>query len=114
MDYQIVNHPNFRLLQVSDLLNEVENREVFQVLKGESQSAPSSIVVDIDHLDFVNSVGLSFLLSLYKETKAAGGSMLVVNSSESISQLLTVTKLNDILRLCGSMSEAQHYFDSSN
>lgn len=114
MDYQIVNHSNYRLLQVGDLLNEVENREVFQQLKVDSHVAPSSIVVDIDHLDYVNSVGLSFLLSLYKEATAAGGRMLVINSSDTISQLLSVTKLKDILSLCNSVDEAHHYFEQHN
>ncbi len=51
------------------------------------------IVVDVTRLRFIDSTGLSVLVMAFNRTRAAGGSMVVRNPSQSVLRILEITGL---------------------
>lgn len=68
--------------------------------------APSSTVVDLSGLDYLDSSGLGLLLSLSKEYGASGGRLILI-TNESVDNILELTRLSGIFSRAASLDEAQ-------
>ena len=55
---------------------------------------PTTIVVDLAEVTFIDSAGLSALIRLRKRVAPAGGAVLLRNASRQIRQLLSITALD--------------------
>jgi anti-sigma B factor antagonist len=64
-----------------------------------------SLVVDLDGLEFVDSSGLSVLVSTLKRARDAGGDLHLVCSNEHRLTLLRVTGLDQVFTICRSAEE---------
>ncbi|MBA4370909.1 MAG: hypothetical protein C0418_04950 [Coriobacteriaceae bacterium] len=69
------------------------------------RSSPTSTVVDLSGLDYLDSSGLGLLLSLSKEYGAQGGRLVLV-TNETVDNILALTRLNGIFSTSSSMDEA--------
>jgi anti-sigma B factor antagonist len=61
--------------------------------------APKTICLDLASVVFMDSMGISALISAYRTTTAAGASFTVVNPSRFTLTLLSVTGLVDVFGL---------------
>ena len=98
------------LLQVVDLLVEIDNRAILPDIQKQLPPRRPNVMVDIRHLDYVNSVGLSFLLSLYKSTQLVSGRMIILTTMPSVVDLIAMTKLDSILHHRATVDEALAQF----
>jgi len=69
------------------------------------KSAPTSTVVDLSGLEYLDSSGLGLLLSLSKEYGAQGGRLVLV-TNETVDNILSLTRLNGIFSTADSVNEA--------
>lgn len=67
--------------------------------------SPSSAVVDLTGLDYLDSSGLGLLLSLSKEYGTTGGRLILI-TNESVDSILELTRLSGIFSRAASMDEA--------
>jgi anti-anti-sigma factor len=58
----------------------------------------------------MNSTGLNVLLMILTKARKAGGEAVLCNVSSNISSLLSVTKLNSVFSIYGSLAEAEAAF----
>jgi anti-sigma B factor antagonist len=66
----------------------------------------SNLVVDLESVDFMDSTGLSALVSGLMRTSEAGGGMAVVCTRPQVLRLLALTGLDQVLKVHGSVAEA--------
>lgn len=104
--FQLVSKDRTVVLKGGDLLTELENREVLRSLIEQLPEQSPLVIVDLSHLEFINSVGLSFLISLRREVRHRDGEMCIVTEAPAILKILWITKLYDILRSYTTISEA--------
>lgn len=71
-----------------------------------------NFVVDLTRIQFMNSVGLNFLIALKKQSKAAGSQLALANVSAKIIQLLEITKLRPMFYVTNSVEEALQSFSA--
>jgi len=69
----------------------------------------SSVVVDLTGVGFLDSTGLGALVSARKAAEDHGVHLPLVCSSERILKLFTITGLDGVFTICGSVDEAQQY-----
>jgi anti-sigma B factor antagonist len=62
-------------------------------------------LIDLSNLKHVNSTGLGVFITLYTRVKAKDGEMVIANPSESINNLLTITKLTSVFSIVSSQEE---------
>jgi anti-sigma B factor antagonist len=69
------------------------------------KNSPSSTLVDLSRLDYLDSSGLGLLLSLSKEYGAHGGRLVLV-TNEAVDSILDLTRLSGIFSTAGTLEEA--------
>jgi len=113
MTYTIHQHQTIQVVKVENLLNEMINREILDDVQSCVEKGFNKFVVDLSGLNFMNSVGLNFLLSMMKNSKKTGGELAVANANEQIIGLLEVTKLKNMFNLKPSVEKALQEFTSN-
>jgi anti-sigma B factor antagonist len=79
-----------------DLAGAPQLRECFAQLADE---AATQVVVDLAHLDFVDSTGLSVLVMEFHRTQAAGGSTVLRNPSPAVMRIFEITGLATVFSI---------------
>ncbi len=70
-----------------------------------------NVIVDLGKVDWMNSGGLSLLITTYKFLNDNGGQLRLVNITKKIQSLLTITKLATIFESYESLGEAMKSFE---
>lgn len=71
-----------------------------------TQEGHRFVVLHLGALDFIDSVGLGSMVSIYTRLKKAGGSFYIAAPSEQISKVLHITGLDALFPLYASDAEA--------
>ena len=69
----------------SDLLREL--------IEGKLGSGRKKIVMNLAEINYIDSTGLGELVSVYRQMKAQGGELKLLNLNKKVSDLLQITKL---------------------
>lgn len=69
------------------------NRNVMEMLGGKEDY--DELVLDLDRIENIDSVGVTFVVSLYKAASNEGRHFRVVNSNSDIIQLFKLMKLDE-------------------
>ena len=69
-----------------------------------------NIVLNLQHLDYIDSTGLGGLVISYTTVKKAGGAMKIVNLSQRNIELLVLTKLTTVFEIFGDEQDAVNSF----
>jgi anti-sigma B factor antagonist len=64
------------------------------------------LVVSLEHVGFLDSTGLSALVSARKGMREVGGRMALICSRESVLKVFTVTGLDRVFAIHASLAEA--------
>ncbi len=60
-------------------------------------AAPRDIVLDIKDVDYIDSTGISVLITLNRQQKTNGKSLKILNASQRVANLLELSSLSDLL-----------------
>jgi anti-sigma B factor antagonist len=63
-------------------------------------SGATQIVVNLEHVNYVDSAGLGALIELHRKTKASGGSLKLCNLRPNLRQALEIARLLPIFETC--------------
>lgn len=67
---------------------------------------PVEIVVVLDEVTFMDSLGLGALIGAHKRARVLQGSLVVVCTSRPVLRVLTATAMDRVLRIVDSLDEA--------
>lgn len=68
------------------------------------------VIMDLTAVDFLSSAGLRVLLMLYRQLSTNGGKVLLVNVSDEICDIMSMTGFINFFELFGSIDEAEKQF----
>jgi len=85
-------------------------QEFKNILQDLLQNNRKNIVVDMSGINFINSNGIGILVSGFTTVKNGGGELKLVNSSNKVTGVLAVTKLNQIFQNFESLDDALKSF----
>ena len=68
------------------------------------------LAIDLSSVRYINSSGIGTLVSLYTKFKNKGGAAVLVNPTEQTRKILAITKLDAIIPMVTSLSEAKKNF----
>ena len=106
LNYSLSEQDGIQVLQIKDLLSEHANREIIKAIEQKLNEGFASFVVDLSDIEYMNSVGLNFLLTMRARSKENGGGLVVANVSEKVKSLLDMTKLTPMFRMSSSVEHA--------
>jgi len=97
--YLLTNKEDIQIIKVDDLLNEYENKRILKVVHHKMEEGFPNFIVDLSRIDYMNSVGLNFLISIKNRAEQLGGNMAIAHASEKIMHLMEMTKLKPLFFL---------------
>lgn len=80
--------------------------EFKQTLQNLLQQEKKNIIVDMSDIKFINSNGIGILVSGYMTVKNGGGELKLVNPSDKVNGVLSITKLNQVFARYNSLDDA--------
>jgi anti-sigma B factor antagonist len=69
-------------------------------------SGATRIVMNLEHVDYVDSAGLGALIELHRKTKAGGGTLKLCNLRPNLKHALEIARLLPIFETCPSETAA--------
>ena len=88
-----------------NLLGEADSQPTLEFIKNQIAEGHKNFVLNLTHLKYVNSTGLSVLLTTLSKSRNAGGDLVLVNIPEQLRQLLQIKKLIEVFVECASDEE---------
>jgi len=79
-----------------DLATAPELRDVLVAL---SEDGDKEVTLDLTGLEFIDSTGLSVLVMTFTRARAAGGSLVIRNPSQSVTRILEITGLVSVFTI---------------
>lgn len=111
MAYSFLEKDGVQILNVDNLLNPLDNQEIIRAVEDKIEAKFTEFVVDLDQMDFMNSTGLTFLISILTRSRNAGGDVAIANLSENIKKILLVTRLNSAFSVYENVADALSFFE---
>jgi len=103
---QPAEQPSVAVLRLRGRLDMLSAGSVRERLREVVAGGRHHLVVDLSGVSFVDSSGLSALISGLKQSRQAGGDLRLVNPAQQARLVLQVTALDRVMRPYGSVSEA--------
>jgi len=70
----------------------------------------NKFVLDLTDLKHINSTGLGVFITILTKIKSKNGEMVLCNPSQTISNLLKITKLTSVFHILHNLEESVTYF----
>ncbi|MFP4018148.1 MAG: STAS domain-containing protein [Bacteroidales bacterium] len=108
MEFNIDKRDNYTLIEV---LTEKLDTNVAPGLKSElvliSGKGEKNIVLDLNHVKYVDSSGLSAILVANRLSKNANGTFVLTGLNDAVDRLITISQLDTVLNIAYSNGEAE-------
>ena len=98
-----------QVLEAYDFLYEIENKQILGAAISRIEKGFTNFVVDFAEMEYMNSVGLSFLINLMKKVDEVKGELVLINVNKTIVKLLIITKVYSLFSLKNSIEEAINF-----
>jgi anti-sigma B factor antagonist len=114
MNYSFTEKQGVQILVVDNLMNPLDNQEIIKVVEGKIKENNLEYVIDLSEMDYMNSNGLTFLISILTRARNSGGDVAIANLSASIKKILLITRLQSAFSIHESVSQALKFFEKEN
>ena len=93
------------VLSVRGQLDVATAPDLRQALVEAQYGRASRVILDLDGLEFLDSMGLGVIVGGLKRSRTHGGELALVCSRQRVRQLLELTRIADIVRVVPSVKE---------
>lgn len=107
MSFSISKKDNYAIIAFDgDIMGGAVASQLNETIHELINSDYKNIIINLDKVNFMNSLGLGMLVGALTTVRKVGGKLMITNTTEKISELLAVTKLNTVLSIYNSIDEA--------
>lgn len=110
MPYKFSEQQQIQILEPDNLWIPEDNQKIIEEVTRLISEGKNNFVVNLNEVPYVNSIGLSFLISILTRARSAGGEVLIANVSDKIKQILLMTRLQAMFMVTNSVEEAVAHF----
>lgn len=104
--YNLSNHNEVQVIAIASLMNEYDQKEIMHAAQSKMEEGFYNFVVDLADVEYMNSVGLNFLLMLRNKSQESGGDIALLHTPLKVLQLLEMTKLTTYFTITNTLDEA--------
>ena len=106
-DLQVTAQDGVHVFQlIGRLMDQQQADRLMSTLDEELSGGGPNVVLDLSKLQYMNSTGLNILINVLTRTRNAGGDTLIAGVSQSVRQLLLVTKLDSVFTITDDVAQA--------
>ncbi|MCI4667071.1 MAG: STAS domain-containing protein [Bacteroidia bacterium] len=111
---KIETHTEERLTSLKLLDDKLDSR-ISPDLKAEfvnlNTKGVKNLILDLDEVKYVDSSGLSSILTANRLFQGTGGVMVICNINPHVNKLITISQLNSVLTLKQNVEEARDFIN---
>ena len=96
---------NYQIFRLTGLLDAFSEPNFRKVLNSGLDEGPEHIILDLSHIDFIDSSGLGTLVQLNKKAKDAAGSLQIIGNAR-VTQTVKLVRLENYLTLQPTLEAA--------
>ncbi len=97
-------------MKVADLLDNDRTKDTWDVLKTFINGGIKYILIDMEDLEFVDSLGINMLINTAKLVRSNSGDMALVNVPQKIETILQPIKIERFMKIFKTADESIKYF----
>ncbi len=86
--------------------------ELRNTIRNHIEGACPRVVLDMSGVEFVDSSGLSVLVSALKAARAAQGDVVLLDPTEPVMALILLTRMHEMFEICRSLDAALEVFQA--
>ena len=90
-----------------------DSYEIKDVVSEMLEKGDRRFLLNLDHVDFVNSSGIGIIASIFSSISNAGGEMKICNANDRVSRVMMITKLLEVFDSYTMEQEALESFQSA-
>ncbi len=107
MKYTLVENKNVLILTFQgDLIGASDSLELMDAINDKIEKGISKAIINMSDVRYMNSSGIGILITIYTKFKNRNGNAVLSNASEQIVKLLTITKLDTVIKIYGTQEDA--------
>jgi len=97
----------YMLVEITGTLVYEDVNKVSEEIKGLFAEGHDKIIIDLSGITHVNSKGIGALISVKASAGLGSRQFVILNPSQDVVKILTITKLLDIFTVCKNIEEAK-------
>jgi len=101
---------NIGILTLQGRLTVGESNSVREKINEVAEKGHINVILDLTHVEYVDSTGLGTLVICYTSLKRQGGALKLVNPNKRNVELLLLTKLHTIFQVFNEVQDAVNSF----
>lgn len=97
-----------------NLLGETNAEPICLLVDKSTEKGIARFILDLSALQYMNSTGLSVLVSILTKARKNKGDLVIINTPKKVMQLLEITKLKSIFNFGTSVEDAESQLKNNN
>lgn len=95
---------------IGNLLGEKDTKPILEAVENSIANGSVSFIVNLENMKYINSTGLSVLITMLTKSRNAKGNMCMYNVPDQLSKLLSMTQLDKLFPKADNLEEAKKLF----
>lgn len=113
MEYTIEAEGKINIIKMTgNIFNEQQTQDLQSDVNERVDNGEKLYILDMTEMKFINSTGLSLLLTLMTKSRKAGGELVLLNVSEQLNKLLMITKLLAVFQIMDDKEKANELLNN--
>lgn len=100
---------NFLIIEIYGTINLVNSNSFLKEILNILEYKFKYYVLDFTNLDFIDSVGLSTLITISQKLNECGSKLIILNPKSSIMIVLKITKINQKISVFSYLDEVREF-----
>lgn len=113
MEIIIEQQDRVTIVKPTGFVDAVTAGTLAEALAGQLQAGNSSLVVDLDQVEYMSSAGLRVLLGTLKDARRQGGDLRVANARGEVRQILEMSGFTNVVPIHATLTEAVSSYEAS-
>lgn len=98
---------NYRVISITgNYISDVDHKALVDQIDQLIAEGTFNFVINMSSINFINSSGLGVLIRVLTKARTKGGEAVLTEIPEKVSQLLAITKLNNVFNTFATEEEA--------
>ena len=93
-----------------NLMEKYEAADLLEDVDGQIDNGCIHFILDFSQLKFLSSSGLGVILSILTRSRKNGGDVVLMNVTEKLKSLLTITRLDHVFATAENLADALNSF----
>lgn len=107
---EVVDRNSIKLIRVRGNINTDNSADFRDKLLAVIEQGCAQIALDVEHMNYINSMGIGAMVDAYNRVKQAEGAVALIKPSKELAQLLKILRLDKLFRFVGNYDEALEFF----